>query len=144
MKQQLAKTNQNPAKIHFSAERRLDKFSRFFFQRERPKKFFLEIIFGFWSYFQTPQGFLRRLRSVSSQKTQTGPVTGQNKIFKFFKKKLENLSKPRWVKEGQNHFSCKQSKKNKLACFWLVLACVWLVLLFDDAFPEIALHFFTG
>ena len=26
--------------------------------------------------------FLRRLRSVSSQKTQTGPVTGQNKIFK--------------------------------------------------------------
>ena len=51
----------------------------------------------FWSYFQTLWRFLRRLRLFSSQKTQTGPVTGQNKIFKFFKKKLENLSKTRWV-----------------------------------------------
>ena len=57
---------------------------------------FLVVLGGFGPYFQTPWVFLRRLRSVSSQKTQTGPVTGQNKIF-IFQKKLENLSKTRWV-----------------------------------------------
>ena len=56
--------------------------------------FYFGVLRGFWPYFQTPWRFLRRLRSFSSQKTQMGPVTGQNKI----SKKLENLSKTRWAK----------------------------------------------
>ena len=54
---------------------------------------FFVVLGGFGPYVQTPWRFLRRLRSVSSQKTQTGPVTGQNKI----SKKLENLSNKRSV-----------------------------------------------
>ena len=61
---------------------------------------------GFGSYFQILWRFLRRLRSFSSQKTQMGPVTGQNKISKIhqnplkFLTKLEELLEMSWKMMG--------------------------------------------
>ena len=63
-----------------SPERMLDKFSRFSYFRKRPNTFFLGIFGGFGSYFQILWDFLRRLRSVSSQKTTWGPILGQIRI----------------------------------------------------------------
>ena len=79
------------AGIFQCTERAADKFSSFcfcfmfFFCFWRFWRFW-GVLGGFGPYFQTLYGFLRRLRSVSSQKTQTGPVTGQNNIFFFSKK----------------------------------------------------------